>query len=381
MTRRTMPVVPFPTSDADLEPPDAGAVELLARGVVAVVVEPGVAATPVQQTVLEATFESMTGHRPDLAETDIGEPTSIDDFVEALRYRNEAFRARLVQQCLLGALLVDPVSPIVVEQINAVSTALGVDDGMITTVTQLADGQFELAASDFDRNGYTADWDTTRAGVLHSSRPIDVPWRDAPDDAELAERWRSLEILPEGSLGLAVSRFYRARGFAYPGTAGSVSPLLAQHDWVHVLADYGATLENELEVFAFIARANDDPKGFSFLAMVVSLFETGALASGAGLFEPDVGHLRSQGMPERLGDAMRRGATCEGSVDFLGLDWFDIADQPIEELRTHFGLLDKRVDLGSPGPFEPAGITPFQLQSGRAAAAASGLTYETWGAG
>lgn len=58
---------------------------------------------------------------------------------------------------------------------------------------------------------------------------------------------------------------------------GSAPPYLAQHDWVHVIAEYGTTLACELEVFGPISRAIDDPKGFSLLAMVVSLFETGHL--------------------------------------------------------------------------------------------------------
>lgn len=113
--------------------------------------------------------------------------------------------------------------------------------------------------------------------------------------------------------------------------------------------------------------------------MVVSLFETGVLATGAGLFTPDAGHLRGREMPERLADAMVRGARCTGSVDFLGQDWFALADQQIHDLRTHFGIGAKRAAIVSPGPFEPGGITPFQLGSGRAAAAA-GTPYETWGA-
>src|SRR5262249_20539615 len=141
-------------------------------------------------------------------------------------------------------------------------------------------------------------------------------------DAELGERWASLEKLPERSLGRRVTDFYRARGFTYPGRPGSAPPLLAQHDWVHVLADYGTTVESELEVFAFIARANDDLHGFSLLAMVVSLFETGYMRTGAGLFESSPGHLSAPGMAERVADAMRRGALCQGSIDFLRTDWF-----------------------------------------------------------
>ena len=125
-------------------------------------------------------------------------------------------------------------------------------------------------------------------------------------------KWCALEALPVGTLGRGVADFYRDRGFVYPGLPGSAPPLLAQHDWVHVLAGYGTTLENELEVFAFIARANDDPRGFSLLAMIVSLFETGNLATGAGLFEANPGHLHETGMAVRIADAMRRGALMRG---------------------------------------------------------------------
>ena len=97
----------------------------------------------------------------------------------------------------------------------------------------------------------------------------------------------------------------------YPGRPGSAPPLLAQHDWVHVLADYGTTVESELEVFAFIARANDDMRAFSLLAMVVSLFETGYLRTGAGLFEARPGTSRGA-RGDRVADAMRRGALVKG---------------------------------------------------------------------
>ena len=71
--------------------------------------------------------------------------------------------------------------------------------------------------------------------------------------------------------------------------------MLAQHDWVHVLAGYGSTVESEIEVFGFIAVANDDPQAFSLLAQIVSLFETGYVASGLGLFQADPGNLSHPG--------------------------------------------------------------------------------------
>lgn len=368
--------IELPGDDVNLEPPGPDEVELIASSVVQTLIGDGpTQLTDVQRVVLAAVFESLTGHRPSLAA-----PAGDNDPLEALRLRNIAFRTRIVQQMILGALVVRPPSPAAVTRIRKASRRLGIDEGMIDVAAAFADGQFDLAAADFDRNGYTAQWDNSRAEVLHASVSVTAPWQQDPADPELAARWRSLERCSEGSLGLAVSRFYRARGFSYPGTEGSVSPLLAQHDWVHVLADYGATIDNELEVFAFIARANDDPRGFSFLAMVVSLFETGMLASGAGLFQPDAGHLQLAGMPERIADGMRRGALCRGSIDFLGLDWFELAHRQLDDLRAEFGVVPKRTGLRSPGPFDPGGMTPSQWDAGHALAQDLGADYESWGA-
>ncbi|MGG5258694.1 hypothetical protein [Phycicoccus avicenniae] len=176
--------------------------------------------------------------------------------------------------------------------------------------------------------------------------------------------------------------FYRSRGFSFPGAAGSAPPLLAQHDWVHVLADYGTTVDNEVEVFGYIARANDDPRAFSLLAMVVSLFETGFVETGLGLFVADPGHLAARGMPERLGDAMRRGALTEGSHDFLALDWFEVADRPLEVVRRELGVPPKAasaVARGSRGPWQDGGISQFQVAAGRARATSEGWDYDALG--
>ena len=99
------------------------------------------------------------------------------------------------------------------------------------------------------------------------------------------------------AIGRRVHDFYQARGFRFPGEPGSAPPLLAQHDWVHVLGDFGTTVECELEVFGFIARASHDPQAFALLAMAILLFQTGTLASAAGIFEADAGHLCATGMP------------------------------------------------------------------------------------
>jgi hypothetical protein len=87
-----------------------------------------------------------------------------------------------------------------------------------------------------------------------------------------------------------------------------------------------------------------------------------------------------------MADAMRRGALCRDerrgtdSVDFLAVDWFELAELPVEEVRTLFRVMPKSaaaVSAGSVGPWEPGGISPFQLRAGQAAAKDA---YDAFGA-
>jgi hypothetical protein len=373
--------VPLPTSPK-LAPPDRPETEALVA-VIMTAAAPNGGLTAVQRLLTEALVEAMTGHAVACDEV---APITAEQYAMAIAERNAAFRTRGLQVVLLIALILRPLPPEVVARVEELARALSVDDGMVAVAHSFAVGQLGLAAVDFERNGYTSEWSTEKAAALHSSTALTDAWELSVADAALHARWQSLETLPAGTLGRRVADFYRARGFAYPGSSGSAPPLLAQHDWVHVLADYGSTVESELEVFALIARANDDPKGFSLLAMVVSLFETGYLERGAGLFEASPGQLSHEGVAARVADAMRRGAlarTAEStSVDFLAVDWFALAHLSLDEARAHFGIVPKGDHVGgiSPSPFGPGGISPFQDRHGREVAAAGGYEYEAFGA-
>jgi hypothetical protein len=369
-----------------LTPPSARETELTARGVASAVAPPG-GLTDLQRILLEALFVAMTGNPVDLRAV---EPITPTELAEVLRRRDLQFRTRGVQVMLLAGLVLRPLPTEVADRIAEFARELSVDEGMIAVARRFAAGSLGLAGIDFERNGYTATWRPADASLLHTSTELRSAWDLAVDDPHLTWRWAALEHLPPGTLGRRVWELYRARGFAFPGSPGSAPPLLAQHDWVHVLADYGTTVESELEVFGFIARANDDMRAFSLLAMVVSLFETGYLRAGAGLFESSTGHLSAHtGVAIRLADAMRRGARCsdamrdDDSVDFLRIDWFDLAALPVDEARRRFNVVvksDDAIATGSVGPWEPGGITPFQHDTGRAAARRDGRDYESYGA-
>ena len=302
---RAVVSIPLPAPDAArLDPPDGAEVELLSRGVLSAISVEG-HLTPIQDVLMEAVFEAMTGHPFDRNAAHI-EPIGL---ATGLADRNEAFRTRILQIMLLGALVLRPLPTRVAAQLDAYAEALSVGDGMLDVARRYAEGSLGLAAFDFERNGYTKDWTAEKQRALHTSKrarrgvgavpPRRRAGRSGGGRSTIWQRERSDGGSPS-SIGPA--------GSPYPGAPGSAPPLLAQHDWVHVLTDYGTKVESELEVFAFVARANDDPKGFSLLAMVVSLFETGYLRCRRrpvrGLPRPVVP--RRGGGPPRRRDASRR---------------------------------------------------------------------------
>lgn len=371
-------MTPLPTdARTNLKPPDEAEVRQIARGLIGAIA-PQEGLTDLQRLVLVAVCKSMTGITVEPTRLT---PLTAEEFAPTMGPRNLEFRTRIVQVMLLGELVLSPIPPDVADRVDRVAELLGVHDAMLRVGREYAHGSLGLALVDFERSGYTAAWDEGRSRPLHTRRALDQAWSMCVDDQALADRWRGLGDCAPGSLGRGVFDFYQARGFVFPGLPGSAPPYLAQHDWVHVLADYGSTVECEIEVFGLIARAIPDPRGFSLLAMVIGLFETGYVSQAAGLFQSDLGHLRRAGMADRLGDAMRRGAQC--GLDLLEVDWFEVADRPIEEVRKQLNITPKSpdaVDAGSVGPWSPGGISPFQRNAGQAQAQAQGRSYDALGA-
>ena len=162
----------------------------------------------------------------------------------------------------------------------------------------------------------------------------------APDH-EIARRWAALDDCAEGTWGHELARFYHEHEFPYPGERHGISEVGARHDWIHVLADYDATAEGEIDVFAFIAASMPDPKGFAQFVMTLGLFQNGAIHHVAGkrvaMSRTDT--LQDPGAVSRWADAMHRGACC--TVDVMHLDHFAFRDEPLESVRERFGLIPK----------------------------------------
>jgi hypothetical protein len=263
-------------------------------------------------------------------------------------------RRRLVQSVVTLELLEDP-TPQLARHVRKFARDLGVDEPMVTAARRAADGQMALMYADIQRNSYYTE-EAVRAalgGHLWRLLRSKVAYSNVVASRAIERKWAGLADMPEGSLGHATAEFYRVHGFPLPGARRGIGEVGAQHDFVHVLADYPTDPEGEIDVFAFIAASMFDPKGFVQLVMTLGLFQNATITHVAGKRVPiaRAGTLDDPGAASRFGDALHRGSICK--VDALGIDHFAIAPQPLAELREQFSI-PPRDDTSRPGALDRA---------------------------
>lgn len=335
---------------------------LVARGI-ATAVAPDDGLTEIQAELLGAIASALTGVAVDYRSL---EPLGPEELADVLATRDLEYRQRIVHHMVLGEMVLKPLPPLVAHRVATYAQQLGIQDDFVRVARRYAQGAYGLAWMDLQRNGFV-DHVRDTTGAEEQSAPAGAqPFEPAKVDPGLTERWLTLRDMPEGTLGRGVWDLYDGRGFLMPGSPGGAPEYLAQHDFVHVIADYGTNLKGELEVFAFIGRADPDPKGFAWLATLVGLFETGFIAD-TGFFERDIRerNIQAPGMHQRIADAIRRGkVVCAGyGVDLFDVDYHALAARPVEEVREVLALPAKSegaVAGGSAGTFTLEGMSEAQ---------------------
>ena len=348
-----------PSADVDEHDPEE--VTLVARGI-ATAVAPETGLTDVQAELLQAIASALTGQSVDYRTL---EPLGADALGEVLAKRDLLYRQRIVHHMVLGELVLRPIPTVVAHRVAKYAEALGVHDDFVRVARRYAQGAYGLAWMDLQRSGFvehvrdSGDETTT---VKKAPQPFEPP---ALDPA-LVERWMAFEELPTGSLGHSVWEMYTGRGFELPGSPGGANRYLAQHDFVHVLSGYGTNLKGELEVFAFIGRADPEPKGFAWLATLTGLFETGYITS-TGFFDRDVREpvIQAPGMHLRIADGIRRGKVVSQHCgkDLFLVEYYDLAERPVAEVRDLLGIPPKSasaIEAGSADVFDLAGMSEIQ---------------------
>ena len=344
--------------------PDLDEVTKVARGI-ATAVAPEDGVTDTQAALLQAIASALTGIEVDYRDL---EPMEPDELAKVLEGQDDDYRQRIVHHMVLGELVLRPLPHEVAARVATYAHALGIEDDFVDVARRYAQGAFGLAWVDLRRSGFTDRWDDTRLDGLHTQVSFEGPFEAPVPDRELEARWEAFADLPDGTLGRAIWEMYTGRGFSLPGNAHGAPAFIAQHDFVHVLADYGTNLEGELETFALVARADPDPKGFAWLATMVGLFETGYVHE-QGFFQIDVRErsLQSPGMGVRLADALRRGKVVaeQFGTDLFYVDFHALANSGLDDARTYLHLPPKSAEAlaaGSPGAFDLDGMSAQQRE-------------------
>lgn len=330
---------------------------------IATAVAPPEGLTDGQVSLLGAITDALFGVEVDFAAL---EPVDAEALAAVLADESADARRRVVHRMVLAELILRPLPPEVARRVADYAEALGIDDQFVRIARRYAQGAFGLAWLDLHRSGFAEHWESARMDQLKTvvTTPDQLSLGGA--DPALEARWRAFEHLPPGTLGRAVWDMYDTRGFGIPGSPDGASAYLAQHDFVHVLADYGTNLDGEIEVFGLIGRADPDPKGFAWLATLIGLFETGYVAD-AGFFSGDTRerHLDSPRMHIRLADALRRGRdVCAAiGVDLMEVDYHALAELALDDARREIGLpvkSAKALASGSHGAFDLEGMSRIQ---------------------
>jgi hypothetical protein len=336
--------------------PSLEEIHLVARGITGAVAPPG-GLTAVQAALLQAITLALTGEKIDYLAL---EPVDAPTLAAGL------YRRRIVHHMVLAELILVPIPEVVAARVAQYADALGVTDDFIRIARRYAQGALGIAWVDLRRSGFTDRWTTDQMAPLHAAMSMADPFDETAIDAALAARWAAFTDLPAGTLGREVWRMYEMRRWEPPGAPTGPSPFLGQHDFVHVIADYGTNMEGELEVFGLIGRADPDPLGFSWLATMVGLFETGYVHE-QGFFHADVRvrTLEVRGMTTRLADAIRRGKAVQEAfaIDLFAVDYHELAARPLDDVRAMLQLPPKSataLDEGSASVFDVAGMSDAQ---------------------
>lgn len=114
----------------------------------------------------------------------------------------------------------------------------------------------------------------------------------------------------------------------------------------------------EIEVISFQAAASRAPGATLGFFGVLALFESGLMPMSL-VVDKQAGHnLSAPGGIERLAEAVARGAACNTDL-VLDVDFFQHAHEPLEEIRTRFGIQPKSAKVLELDPFGAMKLPPI----------------------
>jgi tellurite resistance protein len=245
-------------------------------------------------------------------------------------------RKRIVQLALIAGMVEGEVSPAETAAVRALAKALEVDEKGLKVLGELAghhrlQTRFDMMRRIMGKVGAQALKEEGFAGIRKMMAPF-----TGREDAAVAWKYKSLGLLPEGTLGRTFWEHCTRRQFAFPGEKGGIPERMVFHDFGHVLAGYDTDPQGEIQQGAFQAGFIRQD-GFAFLMFAIIQFHLGVkvtpVAEGEkGLFD----------VPKVL-QAAQRGAACK--VDLSDhWDAFSVVDRPLGAVRAEYGIPPVEID-------------------------------------
>jgi tellurite resistance protein len=259
-----------------------------------------------------------------------------EDLAEALV--DPERRLIALKACLVMGIVDGQISPEEWRVLSSFRSAFAVDEAAMQVFHGLVQQhrqrtQYELQRRLGSPQAGTLYADQGWQGVLNFFTEDLLSLPKTRENSELAWRYRKIGLLPEGTLGRELWRYYRERQFAFAGEPGGVPEALVHHDITHILAGYDTDLEGELQTLAFVAGLRgEDPTSALFLVLLQNAVGGKARPAGDAPAPSALGF-----SPEKILSARARGqATRE---DFTRRrDFWDVMDRPIAELHGRFGI-------------------------------------------
>jgi hypothetical protein len=301
----------------------------------------------VQPKLLHTLFNRLLGQDLDFEKIEPLSPTEVAGTLTTAAEREE-----LIQLMVAIEILSNPIPERLERSVVQWATALHVHERTLLYIRELMRGELIKAVHDFYRLNWIGDLDRRspdfEALLRHAGDKAYALTVEA--DATEAARWIALGSCPQGSIGRSLWEFYQMRGFTVPGQPGSVNAAVAQHDWIHVLADYGTTPMGEIEVSSFQNSTTRTPGAMLGLVGVLALFESGLMPVSLVVTQQPGHSLSAPGGIERMAEAVARGAACNTDL-LLDVDFFQHANEPLERIRARFAIQPKSRRIFELDPF------------------------------
>lgn len=266
----------------------------------------------------------LDGFDPDAV--DPVDPESLAAAIDGEAEAEQAVRMLAVMSLADG--VADPEKTALV---RAYAEALGVRDGYLELLTEIAEGEVAQATACMVRkNAESFRVDTSRLAIS-ATAPF-FPYKDAPDP-ELEARYAALGELPAESFGHAFFDHFDRNGFLFPGNPnGLAEAFTTPHDSSHVLSGYSTSEMGELCVSTFIGAMHPDHPMAAEVLPVIYSWHLGVKLndianSSHGAFEP-----------RHFWTAWERGAAT--TVDVVAPEWdfWAATPVPLEDLRASYGV-------------------------------------------